>query len=283
MEDLLYEQYGSLTPLILTGLNTKRKASFRVNTTVSDLHEVTAYLNEQKIAFEKVSWYDQAFVIDQKDEYFLKKSPLYEEGKIYFQSLSSMIPPLLMKSEKKRLQVLDMCAAPGSKTCQLVNLLSHDAKITAVEKNKIRGERLKYNLKKQRATRVKPLIMDALNLDVQRPFDMILLDAPCTMTRYDEKLFTRLIVLQRQLLDHALKLLKPDGLLVYSTCSLFKNENEMVLNDVLPQHGAFVRKDEEPFWNDIAQLPSILENCHTIMPNEYFEGFFIAKIGKKER
>lgn len=80
----------------------------------------------------------------------IKNLPIYEEGKIYLQSLSSMLPPIILEP-KEGADILDMAAAPGGKTTQIAALTNNKANITACEKNKIRTERLKYNLEKQGA------------------------------------------------------------------------------------------------------------------------------------
>ena len=90
-----------------------------------------------------------------------------------------MIPPLVLAPRQGE-TVLDMAAAPGGKTTQMAALSGNAALITACEKNRIRAERMQFNLQRQGATRVSVMVEDARRLDDLFSFDRILLDAPCS-------------------------------------------------------------------------------------------------------
>ena len=90
-----------------------------------------------------------------------------------------MIPAIIL-APKEDENILDMCASPGGKTTQMACLSANNAFITACERNKIRAEKLKYNLQKQKANRVNLMIEDSRNLNDLFKFDKILLDAPCS-------------------------------------------------------------------------------------------------------
>ena len=172
-------------------------------------------------------------------------------------------------------------------------LSSNKAMITACEKNKIRGERLKYNLEKQGASRATVIFKDSRNLDNFFSFDKILLDAPCsgsgTINLNDEKLeevFTKELVarsikIQLALLKKAVKILKKDGEIVYSTCSILKEENEKILEKVLSYGNMEIVPIDSEEFKDIPKLPSNIEGTITMMPTKYYEGFFVAKLKKK--
>lgn len=140
--------------------------------------------------------------------------------------------------------------------------------ITAVEKNKIRCERLKFNLEKQGVKNYNVMQEDARNLSDFFKFDKILLDVPCSGSGtktvfskdFSEDLIERSTKFQKQLLEKALKLVNVGSEIVYSTCSILKEENEEILEN-------FTQKIE------------ILET-RKVLPNKEFEGFFIAKIKK---
>ena len=176
------------------------------------------------------------------------------------------------------------------KTTQIVAISNNKAMITALEKNKIRAEKLKYNLEKQGATKVSVILKDARNLDNFFTFDKILLDAPCSGSGtlnlnnenidkiFTQELINRSVKTQIQLLTKAEKILKKGGEIVYSTCSILKEENEQVLNKVLG-HGNL---EIVPIGNiNIPYLPTIIEGTIYVMPTKEFEGFFVAKLRKK--
>lgn len=180
---ILKEQYGEeLTNKILEGYNVKRKVTFRVNTLKTTFEEVEKVLKENDIEFEKSIISKDVFIINNVDESEIQKLSLYENGEIYLQSLSSMLPPIILKP-KENTDILDMCAAPGGKTTELAALTNNNAHITACEMNKIRCDRLKYNIEKQGATSVYVMQEDARKINEYFSFDQILLDAPCSRKR----------------------------------------------------------------------------------------------------
>ena len=214
----------------------------------------------------------------------VRKLEIYENGEIYLQSLSSMLPPIILEPKAGE-NILDMTAAPGGKTTEIAALTENKAYITACEKNKIRAERLKFNLQKQGVKSANIMVEDARKLSDYFSFDKILLDAPCSGSgtenifdkNFSKELVERSVKFQEELLSKALKILKPGGEMVYSTCSILKQENEKVLERVLSKGNAQI----EPITvQDIEVLPSKIAGTITVCPTENYEGFFVAKIKK---
>ena len=175
----LNTQYGeALTREIVAGF-VRRPVTLRANTLRSDAETVKAALNAAGITCEQQGWYPDAFVLPQVREDAVQALPEYEAGCMYLQSLSSMMPALVLAPRKGE-SVLDMAAAPGGKTTQMAALSGNGALITACEKNKIRAERLQFNLERQGASRVNVMCTDARQLSDLFRFDKVLLDAPCT-------------------------------------------------------------------------------------------------------
>ena len=235
---MLVNQYGEKnTDEILDGYKQKRFTTLRVNTIKSNVEEIKNELKNNKIEFQRVEWFESAFVLKNANEQDIKELDIYKQGKIYMQSLSSMLPPIILEPKEKE-DILDMTAAPGGKTTELAALSDNKSHITACEKNKIRAERLKYNVEKQGATNVFVMQKDSRNIDDFFKFDKILLDAPCSGSgtlnvenQNIEKIFTKQLVersskVQFDLLKKAIKLLKKGNEMVYSTCSILSCENE---------------------------------------------------------
>ena len=99
---------------ILEGFNTKRKVTLRVNNLKTDLNTIKNEFNKLGIKYETVKFYDNALIIDNASEKDLQSLEMYEKGEIYLQSLSSMLPPLIL-GPKPNMDILDMCAAPRRK------------------------------------------------------------------------------------------------------------------------------------------------------------------------
>ena len=240
-EELLIKQYGKeISENIIFNLLKPKKVTLRVNTIKSNVDEIKEALIAENISFKNLRWYNDAFIIENAKEDILKELEIYKQGKIYLQNLSSMLPPIVL-NPKPQENILDMAAAPGGKTTQLAALSQNKAYITASERNKIRGEKLKYNLEKQGASMVNVMLEDAASLSDFFSFDKILLDAPCSGSGTDNvfksnftlELIQKSSKTQEKLLRKALKILKPGGEMVYSTCSILKNENEKVIEKVL--------------------------------------------------
>lgn len=184
--DKLQEQYGEkIKQEILDGYCSKRKVTFRVNTLKTEVEIVEKELEERGIEFEKVTWNKEAFVIKNRTKKEIEELEIYKQGKIYLQSLSSMLPPIVL-NPKENYDILDMAAAPGGKTTQIAALTKNRAHITACEKNRIRLERLKYNIEKQGANSVYLMQVDSRMMDSFFSFDQILLDAPCSRKWYNK-------------------------------------------------------------------------------------------------
>lgn len=286
--DKLNTEYKDLSDKILMGYQ-ERLTSLRLNTLKEDKDIILEELKRNGLELQSVTWYSNAYIVLNKKEDDIKKLDAYNNGLIYLQSLSSMLPVLAL-SPKDNEHILDMCAAPGSKTTQIAMETNNKVRITACEKNKIRADRLKYNLKKQGVTCTTILMEDARYLDPFFSFDKILLDAPCsgsgTLTNPDsnndiftEERITKITNRQLELLHKALSLLKKDQTMIYSTCSILKEENEDIIKKVMQEYNIELLPIELNISKD-NYLPSTLDNVITICPNKYFEGFFIAKIHK---
>ena len=289
---MIEEQYGNkIANEIIEGYKKQRAVTFRVNTLKSDIKTIQNKLEEEKIEYEKTPWSEEAFIIKNANEKIIRELDMYKNGEIYLQSLSSMLPPIILKPQEGA-DILDMAAAPGGKTTQIAALSKNKAHITACEKNKIRAERLKYNVDKQGAN-VFIMTKDARYIDDFFSFDQILLDAPCSGSGtinindnnlkniFTQKLIERSISLQLALLKKAIKILKPGKEMVYSTCSILSCENEEILEKVLSNEKAEIIPIDFKGIEHIPVLPTKIEGTLNVCPNELYEGFFVAKIRKK--
>lgn len=315
---MLQEQYGEeITKVILEGYMKKRLVTFRVNTLKSTIEEVKEELLKSNIEFDNVPWNNEAFIMKQASasnedilnaqenlelnptqnsnlyiEHEIRKMSIYIEGKIYLQSLSSMLPAIILDPQEGE-NILDMAAAPGGKTTQIAALTNNKSYITACEMNLVRAERLKYNIQKQGVANTYVMITDSRKLDDMFSFDRILLDAPCSGsgTIYNEdvnlgKTFTMKLInksksTQYALLKKAIKLLKPGKEMIYSTCSILSCENEDNISKILKEEKVEIVPINIEKFKQIPILPTKIEGTLCVCPNELYEGFYIAKIKKK--
>ena len=284
LKDYSNEEYES----IVSGYNSYRPLTIRINNLKTTKEKILYILKENNINYDEVSWYENALILHDITEETIREFDIYKEGHIYLQSLSSQLPPLFLEPNEND-QILDMTAAPGGKTTEIAALTNNKAMITATEKNKQRIERLKYNLEKQGANRVTAIQKDARYLDDFFIFDKILLDAPCsgsgtltsdTISSFSEELVTRIAKVQEELLDKALKHLKKDGYIIYSTCSILKQENEEMLNRFINDKKIEIIPLDLSNYKELPLLHTDIPGTLCVCPNELYEGFFIAKIRK---
>ena len=293
VKQLFQNQYGEeITIKIIEGYSKRRVVTLRVNTIKTDKQNVRKKLQEVGIETEDISWYEDCLIIKNAREEEIRKLDIYENGEIYLQSLSSMLPPIILEPKGGE-NILDMAAAPGGKTTQIAAITQNKAFITACEKNKSRADRLKYNLQKQGVGCVNVMLEDARKLSDFFSFDKILLDAPCSGSGtlnindnnlkdiFTKKLIERSISSQLALLKKAIKILKPGKEMVYSTCSILACENENVVKKILSSENAEIVPIDFEGIESIPVLPTKIDGTLCVCPNELYEGFFVAKIMKK--
>ena len=295
---------------ILSGMTDKRLTTIRTNTIKTTIQELMNYLKENNIKYDRVLWYEDALIIKNANEKDLMKLEWFDQGMFYMQSLSSMVPALILEPKSNE-TILDMTAAPGSKTSQIAMLMKNQGKIVANELDKLRFERLKYNLEKQGAKIVEAINYRGESLWKRYPetFDRILLDAPCsgegrfigtspeTYKNWYLKDVMNCSRLQKKLIKSAYLSLKKGGILVYSTCTLNLAEDEDVLKYALENFDlelididlkitssikAKTDNNDIMIYNDSENLyDKTIEKAIRIIPSKLMEGFFVAKLKKK--
>jgi len=237
---------------------------------------------------EKVPWFSQACFIP--EDYEIKDSFVFDPV--------SIVPCIALEPRKED-RILDMCAAPGTKTFILSYMTDNDSRIAANDIDKNRVKRLKSIVNRNH------LSVEVTNMSGRKlagSFDKILLDAPCSgegMVNKKEKLFRnwsekRVKILskkQKKLIAHAFSLLHPGGLLVYSTCTFEPDENEAVVDFLLSGHdnavleyieANIVHENGLTEWIGTKFHPDMAK-CMRIYPSQNrTTGFFVARIRKKD-
>jgi NOL1/NOP2/sun family putative RNA methylase len=286
---------------IFAGYMCKRPVTLRINRLKTDVRHVMDVFREENIKYERALWYEDALIIRNKKERDLEKHRLYQNGEVYLQSLSSMIPPLVLEP-KSGCKVLDLTAAPGSKTTQIAALMDNKGYIMANELNQIRSERLKFNIERQGVKIAEVAIGDGKKIDeaYNGYFDKVLLDAPCSGTGlflvdnpqtyrgWSVKNTMRLVREQKELIKTAVRVLKPGGVLVYSTCSIIRDENDENIKWMMENYKNLVspetitlKPDGSGSKYNMMGIGGIRDSMMFIFPSDLFEGFFVSKFRKK--
>ena len=149
--------------------------------------------------------------------------------------------------------------------------------------NAIRAERLKYNIDKQGATSAYVMVKDSRQIDDFFKFDQILLDAPCSGSgteSFKASIIDKCAKTQETWLRKALKILKPGCEMIYSTCSVLEKENENIVQKVMKEFKCEIVPIKFERMDSLPLLPTKIPGTLVVMPNEFYEGFYIAKIRK---
>ena len=197
--------------------------------------------------------------------------------------------PIYLTNDLNNLKALDMCAAPGGKTFQLIQ---GGAKVFSVEKNKVRSEKLELNLDR---LKLKSTILnvDALDLNEDEQFDIIIIDAPCssigTIRRNPDILFKnnginleKKTILQKKLLKKADKMLVKNGLLIYIVCSFIGLETNLQINNFLNKNNNYsvVKFESEDKFINLIDSSGFINIKPQKLNNILIDGFFAAKLRK---
>ncbi|MFX1293326.1 MAG: RsmB/NOP family class I SAM-dependent RNA methyltransferase [Promethearchaeota archaeon] len=267
--------------------------TIRINTLQANLiPNIKQTLEKSGILIQEDSEIPELFHIPIKKRPILLQTELYKSGYLIFQDKASVIVGNLLDPQPGEF-VCDMCAAPGLKTSLIAQSADNSTVIIAVDVHTHRVYQMKYLLKQLNVLNAQLINADSYTLPIKSniQFDRVLLDAPCTGTgtfltnpvlkwRQNKSFLEQNCHFQFKLLEAALHILKPRGILVYSTCSLYPEEGELQIL----RHLDMLKPLKLPDWlspsykidnNVIAGTGRLFPAVHHI------KGFFIAKFEKK--
>ena len=291
----LQRRYAELFPGLADEMLTRTlPQALRVNTLRITDSELVQRLQDRGFRLEKIPWV--------KHGYFIREAPFspgatpeYLLGYYYLQDPASMYACEVLEPRAREL-VLDAAAAPGGKTTYIAQLMQNRGCIVAVEVNRQRIKALRASVTRMGVENTILVRMDAREVaKLGLRFNRVLLDAPCTGTgtahkarealTKDEADLEVLLPLQRALLESAYSVLEPRGVLVYATCSLLPEENELLLHDFLKNKEARMLRIKHgspaldtPYGKT---LPGSIKKARRFYPWIHStQGFFVAKIQK---
>ncbi len=268
---------------------TPTQITIRVNTLKTTAKQLISQISK-KMKIEKISYLPDGYEVTAA--FNLVSTPQYLQGYFYIQEAASQIPAIILDPKPSEI-IADLCCAPGSKTTQIAQMMKNTGTLFSVDSNSVRLQKVQHNLERCGVTNCLLVRKDVMYLsDLNTQFDKILLDAPCSGNFViDADWFDKRSIsgvqenarLQKQLIVAAFDCLKSGGTLVYSTCSLEKEENEEVVEHLLAQ-----RADSalEPITFPIGS-PGLTEKAKgtlRLWPSlTGTQGFFVAKIVKSPK
>ncbi|EJF81335.1 Ribosomal RNA small subunit methyltransferase B [Candidatus Bartonella washoeensis] len=279
-------------------LATRPSLDLRVNSLKATPEKVLKALQKNKV--QSLSWFPQALRIAPIENFGrhpnLQVELSFQKGHFEIQDLGSQIVAHLVEV-KANMQVLDYCAGAGGKTLALAANMKNQGQIYAYDSDKIRLSRIFDRLRRAGVCNVRPHVQEEELKPLIGQMDIVLLDAPCSGTgtwrrRPDTKWLLTLKQLrkrqleQRAILNKAIDYLKPNGRLVYITCSLFVDENEEQISHFLQQHFNFYPINMRTLWQQHFSFSPVQPNFSnyglTLSPaTTKTDGFFLSVLQKK--
>jgi NOL1/NOP2/sun family putative RNA methylase len=298
----LYTRYESIIPdfdVFMDYISRPIVQSLRVNTLKAEREKIIRLLSDIKL--EKLPFYQDGFRA--RGKYALGNHVTHGLGLIYVQEVASMIPVIVLDPKPHEV-VMDLCAAPGSKTTQIAQLMANSGLLVANEISRKRIRGLTHNIK--RCGLLNEVVISVNGQKIHRVFtdyfDRILIDAPCSaegtirkskavLFHWGIKNIQRMSRLQIGLLVAAFRALRPGGSLVYSTCTIAPEENEMVVSYLLEKYpeaellpvevAGFKLRPGIKDWQGVRFDPRV-EHCARVLPQDNDTApFFIARFTKR--
>lgn len=283
---MVIKQYNEEVALnILKGLNSTPDLSCRVNTLKTD--RAKALNDLTNLGYEVKEGELSPFAIHIHRGSMVSDNELFREGLIFPQDESAMMVAPLMEL-KDSMKVLDLCSAPGGKTTHMAEIMKNKGEITACDIYDHKLTLINDNCIRLGIDIVNLAIQDAtiLNEEFIDKFQRVLIDVPCSglgiIRKKPEikwnksiKEIKDIIEIQRKILEQAAKYVQVQGIMLYSTCTINKEENENNIQWFIKNHRNFkLEKIKE------VEHPNIItrDNTLTILPGEENDGFFIAKL-----
>ena len=289
-EDFI-ELYQSLGATV-TGDEVTPK-TLRLNPLATDESTLIETLTAQGVELEKIPFLDHGYRVI-SSPFSLGSSIEYLLGHYFLQETASQLPAQALSPSSED-AVLDMASAPGGKTTQMAAYMGNGGSITAVDVNRRRLYALENNLERMGVRNTAVYNMDSLDLPDEPMFTKVLLDAPCSGNYVtDSRWFGKRkkahiqhnFMVQRKLLAKAVSLLETGGALLYATCSLEPEENELNVRWLLENHDVKLEDIDAPGSPGVTeifgdQLDESIKKCRRLWPNDMgTQGFFLAKAVK---
>ena len=274
----------------------KLKQSFRINTIKGDKEEVLDQMKNYDPSIKKISWCENAFETDLTN---LGSSIEHFSGQIYIQELTSMIPPLIVRDLIKENKILDCCAAPGSKTTQIADIMNNRGQIIANDARHGRLKSLRGNLDRLGITNTSVTLRDFKSFPNTNA-DLYFVDAPCSSEgtirkknaiarKWRNNDYERFSKMQKGLLKKACEMAPKGSTIVYSTCTFAPEENEKVINEIIKEENIELQKISLNGFKMGKGITSwkgedydkAVERCRRIWPHHNnTDAFFLARMEK---
>ena len=268
--------------------NEEAPLTIRTNEKNTNKEALIAKLGQAGLECEATGLLEEAYYLKNVD--YLGGAPGFVEGDFTVQDESSMLVGRVAAKERDVEQVLDLCAAPGGKTTHMADLLPKGTAIHAFDVSPAKVQMIEENIMRQRISNVDTAVADARDFlpKYEGVADIVVTDVPCSglgiirkkpdiKINFDPRGHDDLCQLQRTILENGARYVKPGGILLFSTCTILKKENQDQVEWFLEQHPDFSLEPIE-LWPELAK-----DGMISLLPiSGGMDGFFIARLRKKD-
>lgn len=290
IEELLKEKNIQTVEEICKNSNIRPKVTIRVNRIVTTKEELVETLEEKGIECQEGILEDFINISNVRN---IEELEEFQEGKFTVQDEVAGLASYLLEAKKGQ-TVLDACSAPGGKVTYIAELMENEGEIYAFDIHAHRAQLVDQNAKRLKINIIKTIVEDMTieKEEYHEKFDKILLDVPCLgigvlkrkpdiKWKKKKEDIEEIVGIQKQILQVASKYLKKEGTLIYSTCSIFKEENEKIIEEFIAKNPNFEKIEfsiQIPVWlRKFKQSQGEIN----VYQNENTDGFYITKLKKQ--
>ncbi len=270
---------------LLNANNHRPMLTLRVNTMRTTRDEIEKQLEDAQIKYERSPVHDNSLLITSLRD--VRSLPAFTEGLITVQDASASLA-VQLADPKPGMTVYDLCAAPGGKAVHAAEVMKNQGKIVALELYESKLRLIQENAQRAGVSIIEPQHGDAREFEAAKPADIVFVDAPCTgmgtlskkpdiKWRRNLEDIRKMSTKQLEILEHAATLVRPGGVIIYSTCTIEPEENSGVVQKFLAQHSNFELEPAEYFLPETVVEDGFLQ---TFPHRHRSDGAFAARLKK---
>ena len=271
---------------LLVAYNESPRVTYRVNSLKAKPDEVANLLQNAGVEFSFGKHLPEFIHIEVGG--LPLETELIKTGKVFVQDESAGLPVRLL-NPKPGVDMIDLTAAPGGKTTYAAVRMRNKGRVTAVDKSHARLKMVSENVRRLGIKIVSPVVCDLIDFK-GGPFDRVLLDPPCSGWGTARKLadlrwakttedIDNLVKIQTMMIDRAAKLVKPGGVLVFSTCTIMRRENDQIVEEFLLRNDQFEIDSADQFFDD--SIVTERGFVKTYPGHDQLDGSFCARLKRK--
>lgn len=283
-----FDQFGKENTVKMLEFNNFRPfIPIRINTLKTTVAEIEKILNNHNVNYKAYIHFDSSLLLIHP-RFDVTETALFQEGKITVQDISASLAVRLADA-KPGMRVYDVCAAPGGKSFYLAELMKNSGTLISMDIHESKLSMIKEGAERMGVTIIETMAADAATITLEEQADIVFADVPCSGLgvlqkkpdiRWDKELDDVRLLAKKQklIIDNVSKMVKPGGVLLYSTCTLMPEENEDIIEAFLAEHDDFELDTAENYLHEDLCRNGYMQ---TLPFKNFIDGAFAARLIKK--